>query len=153
MTTLECILDKGSAYVRFRIAIRVMQEVLAAAPDPVGTDALERAAGCSPWLLGRVCANLEHAGMLSPAGDAKDAWQPGPPAFSATLADILCSEIVQQAHKREKTLPSRDSDFLRRCDMSAFVLQATININQTVLEQLRRFPLRKTAGKAAVSDA
>jgi hypothetical protein len=125
---------------------------LAADPDPVGTDALERAAGCSPWLLGRVCANLELTGMLSPASNAKDAWQPGPMARGATLADILCSEIVQQPHRPEKAIPARDSDFLRRCNMDAFLLQATININQTVLEQLRRFPLRKTAGKTAASD-
>ncbi|HYD59441.1 MAG TPA: hypothetical protein VEC35_03760 [Noviherbaspirillum sp.] len=154
MTSIERILDKGSCYARFRIAILVTQEVLASAPAAAGTDMLERAAGCSAWLLGRVCANLEHTGILMRATGVRDAWLPGPLAANVTLADILCSQIGDQAGRQGKTTRPRMSTLAVRRDMEAFVLQATMNINQTVIEQLRRFPLRKAAcNLPAVHDA
>lgn len=146
MTSIERILDKGSCYARFRIAIRVMQEVLASAPASVGADTLESAVGCSAWLLGRVCADLEHTGILERADGSRDAWLPGPLAVNVTLADILCSQIGDQADRQDKATQPRMTTLAGRRDMEAFVLQATININQTVIEQLRRFPLRKTVG-------
>lgn len=141
MTSLECILDKGSAYTRFRIGIRVMQTILAAAPRPVSAVELEQAAGCSAWLLGRVCSNLMQVDMLAPASGIRNAWAPGPAASGATLADLLCCELRCKAGAQET---QQRSALSHRRDMDAFLQQATININQTVLEQLRRFPLRKT---------
>ena len=151
MTSIERILDKGSCYARFRIAIRVMQEVLASSPASVGADILESTAGCSAWLLGRVCADLEHAGILERAGRSRDSWLPGPLAVNVTLADILCSQIGDQADRPDKAAQPRLTTQAGWRDMEAFVLQATININQTVIEQLRRFPLRKTVGHFPVA--
>lgn len=150
MTSIESILKNGSAYTRFRIGVHVMQEVLTAAPASVRAGELERAAGCSAWLLARVCSNLAHAGMLSPAAGIADAWLPGPLADNATLADILCSEIARQAG-RQKTWQGRRINPRHRPNMDAFVIQATISINQTVLAQLRRFPLRRAGSHAAVA--
>lgn len=143
MTSIERILDKGSCYARFRIAIRVAQEVLASAPAAVGADKLESTAGCSAWLLGRVCANLEHTGILERVTGANEAWLPGPLAADVTLADILCSQIGDRADRQDKAAQVRTVTHAGQHDMEAFVLQATININQTVIEQLRKFSLRK----------
>jgi hypothetical protein len=152
MTAIESILKKGSVYTRFRIGVHVMQDVLAAAPDPVAMDELERSSGCSSWVLARICAGLEQTGMLSRAAGIESAWLPGPRAGNVTLADILCSEIAHRGGRR-RTTRGRGAYSDRRPATDVFVMQATISINQTVLAQLRRFPLRRAGSHAAALDA
>ena len=84
--------------------------------------------------------------MLTPTDKDKRAWIPGSAAAGATLADVLCSEIAYRDRRQEIASRVRGSMTERRHDMDAFLLQATMKINQTVIEQLRRFPLRKSGG-------
>jgi DNA-binding IscR family transcriptional regulator len=138
LTSTAGILGTSAAYNRFCIAVRVMEEVLAAAPEPARAIELARAAGCSAGMLTRICSNLERAGMLSPAKGLNDAWVTGPNADAVTLADILCSEIAALAERKGgRNYPGCP------LDLETFVMQATIDINQIVLAQLRRFPLRR----------
>jgi hypothetical protein len=145
MTSIERILDKGSCYTRFRVAIRVVQEALTTAPSALSTGQLAHVTGYSTRRLGRVCVGLEQAGILTRAPGTRDGWLPGP-LPEVTLADILCSQIGVRANRQDKALPERAGAQVAHRDTEAFVLQATININQTVIEQLRRFPLRKSTG-------
>jgi DNA-binding IscR family transcriptional regulator len=146
MTSIESVL-KSSAYTRFCIGVRVMQEVLAAAPGPVSARELQCSVRCSAWLLAQVCSRLARAGMLSPVAGIAESWLPGPLADSVTLADILCCEVTHPAG-RQKTLQGGHASRGCRPDMDAFVMQATMEINQIVLAQLRRFPLRRPGGHA-----
>jgi DNA-binding IscR family transcriptional regulator len=143
MTAIETILYKDASYARFRIAIRVVQEIMAAAPDTINTAQLEQRTGSPPATLARVCASLSRAGILTQSLQHRDAWLPGHAAAGATLADILCCEIDCRSGRRERPAQTSDANAARRQDMDAFVLQATMKINQIILEQLREFPLKR----------
>lgn len=143
MTAIETILYKDASYARFRIAIRVVQEVMAAAPEAVNPTQLERLTGAPAATLVRVCASLSRAGILAQSLQVRGSWLPGDAAAGATLADILCCEIDCRNVRRERTVQPSDALTARRQDMDAFVLQATMKINQIILEQLREFPLKR----------
>ena len=145
MTAIETILYKDASYARFRTAIRVVQHVLSAAPEPINTEQLEKLTGSAPATLTRVCAGLARSGILAQSLQIRGAWLPGHAAGSATLADILCCEIDSRSSRREQPAQTQTPGVhpARRPDMDAFVLQATMKINQIILEQLGQFPLKR----------
>jgi DNA-binding IscR family transcriptional regulator len=148
MTTIEAVLVQDASFTRFRIAIRVMQEILSAGPEPVGAGDLERLAHCSAGMLARVCANLARVGILAPAHGIKGGWIPGPAANRVTLADILCCEIEHRLDQQDPPSPAGATSSGRH-EVEAFLLQATMNVNQIVLSRLRQFPLARSGGRNA----
>ncbi len=141
MTAIDYILNTGAAYDRFRIAIKVASKVMAAAPNPVSLADLEKQIGCPFGRLVRVCEGLSQAGILTPASESNGSWAAGRAVDAVTLADILCCEIEQLSKYRRANQERQSHMSSRRRDIEVLVMQATMQINQAVLGELRRFSL------------
>lgn len=146
----EFLLGDRQLHARFSMALELLSRIAIAAPRPVSAAALCEALG-QPRLVRGLLASLHLSGLLCRHEQVRDAWC-GAPGFDAiTLADVFRSvsdAASASPHKPQGgDAPRNGSQF----GIELLLMQATMQINQVVLQHLQTFDLRrlKAIGSAA----
>jgi DNA-binding IscR family transcriptional regulator len=136
----EFLLGDRQLHARFSMAIELLAHVAVAAPHPVRAAALSAALG-QPRMVRILLANLQQSGLLCRHERAKDAWC-GAPGFDAiTLADVfrsMCGAGLESPRKTQACDEPRGSS---QQGIELLLMQATMQINQVVLQHLQTFDL------------
>lgn len=143
----EFILGDEQLHARFSLAIELLVRILTASLQPVTTAALADAVGQSPRTVRSLLASLHQSELLHQDGEEKDAWSVATPLNAITLADIFCSVASAASdasrRKRPESTPSDEARTASQQGVELLLMQATMAINQTVLQHLQAFDLGK----------
>ncbi|HEY0846177.1 MAG TPA: Rrf2 family transcriptional regulator [Noviherbaspirillum sp.] len=141
----EFILGDEQLHARFSLAIELLVRILTASRQPVTTAALSDAVGQSPRAVRSLLASLQQSDLLRQDAVEKDAWSVATPLNAITLADIFCSVAsgVSDSPRRKKpeSAPPDEARTGSQQGVELLLMQATMAINQTVLQHLQAFDL------------
>jgi len=138
------ILGNSALHDRFRLATEILAATVSTAPAPVAMADLEHQTGRSDKDIGKVCALLERARLLERSDDG---WTLTLPASAMTLEDVFrCVVDAQSTRNRAANAAAAES---RSHDIDLLMMQATMEINQSVFQHLRRFSLDRLKSRAS----
>ena len=132
-------------HARFSTAIELLARIVVATPRPLTTAELAEALGHAPRTVRTLLVNLHQSGLLSQDEKARDAWYCSSSLGTITLADVFRSvAAAQQDAPRRKKAEVQASDEVRSAaqqSVDLLLMQATMAINQVVLQHLQAFDL------------
>jgi DNA-binding IscR family transcriptional regulator len=136
----EFILGNATLHLQLSTALAVMTQLICNASRPPTAQQLSESMGVSLRYLRKLLRTLATGGLLKPHEKNADTWVCTQPPHTVSLADIyhcLTSE------KDESTAPFIDAAQPDATTSTAelLMMQATMAINQIVLQHLQRFDL------------
>lgn len=141
----EFIFGDQQLHARFSMAIELLARIVIANPRPVTTAALSEALGHSPRAARSLLGSLHQSGLLSQDEKTRDAWYCTSPLGTITLADVFRSVAgtAPEAPRKKKTEPQAADETRSAAQQSVdlLLMQATMAINQVVLQHLQAFDL------------
>ncbi|HYD97400.1 MAG TPA: Rrf2 family transcriptional regulator [Noviherbaspirillum sp.] len=141
----EFILGDRQLHVRFAMAIELLARIVMANPRPLTTAALSEALGQPPRAVRQLLTNLQRAGLLQQDERNRDSWSCSCEPGAITLADVYRSVAAAQAEtsRKKKQEPVAAGDMRGGAQQSVelLLMQATMAINQVVLQHLQAFDL------------
>jgi DNA-binding IscR family transcriptional regulator len=143
-----CLFGDSALYARLCLITGVLGSFVSFAPRPVNAAELERQTGCPPGELAELCALLADAGLIRPHPGQQQHWLLARETSSITLEDAFRCALNKQAARGAADRPDVTPAPVRR-EVDMLVMQATMGINQSVLQHLRRFSLDRLKMTAA----
>ncbi|WP_292937594.1 hypothetical protein [Noviherbaspirillum sp.] len=142
----EFILGDRQLHARFSTAIEVLARIVIANPRPVAIAALSDAIGQSSRAIRSLLTDLHRSGLLHQDDNNKDAWYCSSMLGTITLADIfrsVASGMPEPSSSRKKrSEPAADEQrSVAQQNVDLLLMQATMEINQVVLQHLQAFDL------------
>jgi DNA-binding IscR family transcriptional regulator len=140
----EFIFGDPALHHRFSLAIELLARVMAARPGRLTTEALLMAApGHSPRMVRSLLACLHRSGLLLKAENIRGAWTCPDSLGDITLADVFRSVSDSSAENARKSRgePVQVSRPSTQQGVDLLLMQATMAINQVVLQHLQSFDL------------
>lgn len=131
------ILGNGVLHDRFRLATEILAAAASHAPHAMTQADFEQHTGRDEKDVGKLCALLERAGLLAAQGDA--GWAIAYPPNTITLEDVFRCVLDGQS-SRSKAVRVGSAE-CKSHDVELLMMQATMEINQSVFKLLRRFSL------------
>ncbi|WP_292933107.1 hypothetical protein [Noviherbaspirillum sp.] len=146
----EYLLGSSTLYARLCLVTDVLGEFVSSAPREVGLAQLEKHTGRSARELQKVCAMLCREGLLLLCPTQAPHWKLACEASDVTLEDAFrCVAAEKAARERHKAAP--DAADMPHREVDLLVMQATMGIQQSVLQHLRQFSLdRLKVGASAM---
>jgi DNA-binding IscR family transcriptional regulator len=141
----EYILGNGALHLQFCLATEILAALVAHAPHPVSTPALEKLTGHPVKELARICSGLWQSMLITP-NSAGEGWVLINPAHRITLEDVFRSVVESQQPRSAAKSPIGARTVRTRPDVELFVGQATIAINQSVFRHLRQYSFDRLRG-------
>jgi DNA-binding IscR family transcriptional regulator len=139
------ILGNGALHDRFRLATEILAAAASHAPRALTQADFERHTGRDEKDVTKVCGQLERAGLLCADGDA--GWKLAYPPNTITLEDVFrCVLDGQSSRSKAVRVGSAES---KSHDVELLMMQATMEINQSVFKLLRRFSLDRLKPRGA----
>jgi DNA-binding IscR family transcriptional regulator len=139
------ILGNGVLHDRFRLATEILAAASARAPQSMTQADFERHTGRDEKDVGKLCTLLERAGLLAAAGEAR--WTLSYPLNMITLEDVFRCVLDGQS-SRSKAVRVGNAE-CKSHDVELLMMQATMEINQSVFKLLRRFTLDRLKARGA----
>lgn len=138
----EFIFGDPALHARFSIAIEMLARIVIANPRPVRTAALAETLQQSPRSVRALLAMLNESGVLRRHDDDQEAWSCSSALNSITLADVFRCVSETHPRKRKGDAPPVDEErSTAQQSVDLLLMQATMSINQVVLQQLQSFDL------------
>ena len=139
----EFIFGDQQLHARFSMAIELLARIVIANPKAVTTTALAESLGQSPRSVRVLLGSLHQAGLLNQDDKMRDAWYCASPLGTITLADVFRSVAGGATEsRRKKTEPAPDEvRSAAQQSVELLLMQATMSINQVVLQHLQAFDL------------
>lgn len=141
----EFIFGDRQLHARFSLAIELLARIVTTKSQSVTTVALAEAVGQSPRTVRGVLAGLCQSGLLCRDERGKNAWFCASALDGITLADIFCSVAgAAPENMRKKACEAAaacESRSASQQNIELLLMQATMAINQTVLQHLEAFDL------------
>ena len=157
----EFIFGDQQLHARFSIAIELLARIVIANPRPLTTAALAEALGQSARTVRALLGNLHQSGLLGQDEKSRESWYCASSPGVITLADVFRSvaTAVPESPRRKKPEPHNAGEARSVAPQSVdlLLMQATMSINQVVLQHLQAFDLgrlkalRNTGGLHAFS--
>jgi DNA-binding IscR family transcriptional regulator len=151
----EFIFGDQLLHSRFSTAIELLVRIVIAHPRPVTTAALCETVGQTPRQVRALLNSLHQSGLLHQDHKNKDAWHCPVSLNAVTLADVFCSvatAMPESGAARRKKQDVAEPDEIRsaaRQSVDLLLMQATMAINQVVLQHLQAFDLGKLKAVAS----
>ncbi|WP_151635662.1 Rrf2 family transcriptional regulator [Noviherbaspirillum aerium] len=142
----EFILGDLLLHTRFSMAIELLARLVLASPGTLTAAQLAEASGQSPRTVRTLLASLHAAGLVSANGKLKDAWSCPCSPDTFTLADVfLCVSAAKAEPSSAKKRSDTDgaSPSATQAGVELLLMQATMAINQLVLQHLQSFDLSR----------
>lgn len=140
----EFIFGDRRLHERFSMAIELLARVVIANPGAVTTTALSEALECPPRTVRALLANLYQAGLLRQDDKIRDAWSCPSALDGITLADVfrsVAAESESPSRKKAELQAADESRSSAQQSVDLLLMQATMAINQVVLQHLQTFDL------------
>ncbi|WP_420476138.1 Rrf2 family transcriptional regulator [Noviherbaspirillum sp. ST9] len=139
----EFLFGDQQLHARFSMAIELLARIVIANPKAVTTTALAESLGQSARAVRILLGNLSQSGLLSRDEKTRDAWYCASPLGTITLADVFRSVAgAAEESRRKKTEPAADeARSAAQQSVDLLLMQATMSINQVVLQHLQAFDL------------
>lgn len=132
-------------HARFSLAIELLARIVTARQHKITTQALCETLAHSPRTVRPLLASLHQAGLLQQDDREKDAWCCPSSLDAITLADIyrcVAASMPEPARKRKSPAPAAEgARGAASQNIELLVMQATMGINQVVLQHLQSFDL------------
>lgn len=146
----EFILGDLLLHTRFSMAIELLARLVLASPRTLTAAQLAEASGHSPRNVRALLVSLREAGLVFVDPKLKDAWSCPCAPGSFTLADVfLCVSSARSepstARKRGEAdgASSSTSPSATQAGVELLLMQATMAVNQLVLQHLQSFDLSR----------
>ncbi|RJF97737.1 hypothetical protein [Noviherbaspirillum saxi] len=141
----EFLFGDALLHTRFSCAIDLLGRLIMANPGALTAAALAEASGQPVRNVRSLLANLQAFGLVHPDTRQKDAWYCSVNSGSLTLADVFRSvAAVKPESSAPRKLASQDAAHAAaRIGVDLLLMQATMAINQVVLQHLQSFDLGK----------
>jgi DNA-binding IscR family transcriptional regulator len=140
------ILGNGVLHDRFRLATEILAAAAAEAPRVLTQAELAKRSERDEKDIARLCVLLERAGLLAAAGGG---WKLAYPPSTITLEDVFRSVLDGQS-SRSKAVRVGSAES-KSHDVELLMMQATMEINQSVYKLLRRFSLDRLTSRGSSS--
>ncbi len=141
----EFIFGDQLLHSRFSMAIEILAGIMIANPRPVTTVTLSQALKQSPRNVRALLVNLHQSGLLCQDGKNEDAWHCSAALGTITLADIFRSVSASQpesvSSRKKKSVADDEARSASQQSVDLLLMQATMAINQVVLQHLQAFDL------------
>ncbi|MGH8807911.1 MAG: Rrf2 family transcriptional regulator [Noviherbaspirillum sp.] len=152
----EFLLGDQLLHARFSLAIELLLRIVIANPRPVTTSVLAAAVAQPPRTVRALLANLHQSGLLCQDEKNKDAWSCAAALSTITLADVFRSvagAMHESASRKKKDDATLDDESRSAAQQSVdlLLMQATMAINQVVLQHLQTFDLGRLKALASSS--
>lgn len=125
---------------QFCVTAEVLGHVISSAPESINIRTLVKLTGLPVAELVKVCGNLIKGGLLERKGNSSDGWKLVVDPWEVTLEDVFLSIVAAKKSSALHASGLRDPQSGRE-GVSLIVMQAAFAVNQSVLKQLRQFPL------------
>ena len=153
----EFIFGDQLLHARFSMAIELLAHIVIANPEAVTTVALSGALGQPQRVVRSLLASLNRSGLVYQDEKKRDAWYCPSSLNTITLAHIFRSvseTTLDSASSRKKKPEQQGLDTERaaaRQSIDLLLMQATMAINQVVLQHLQSFDLGRLKALASSS--
>ena len=127
---------------KFRITTEILEQFVSNPSQDLSTARLVEHTGHTAREINQVCRKLQLAGLVKPSKPSSKAWMLICDPSTITLEDVyrgvIAEKVVaqEQAHEHEF---AADADRSRSVDL--LIMQATMEVNQSILKHLRQFSL------------
>lgn len=151
----EFIFGDQLLHSRFSTAIELLVRIVIAHPRPVTTAALCETTGQTPRQVRGLLNSLHQSGLLHQDHKNKDTWHCPPSLNAVTLADVFRCVVTGTTDAGASRRTKRDvaeSDEVRSTaqqSVDRLLMQATMAINQVVLQHLQAFDLGRLKAVAS----
>lgn len=151
----EFIFGDQLLHSRFSTAIELLVRIVIAHPRPVTTATLCETTGQTPRQVRALLNNLHQSGLLDQDHKNKDAWYCPASLNEVTLADIfrsVATAMPEASVSRSRKRDVAESDEMRSTaqqSVDLLLMQATMAINQVVLQHLQAFDLGRLKAVAS----
>jgi DNA-binding IscR family transcriptional regulator len=146
----QYILGSSVLYERLCLITEVLGRFVSCSPRAVDIAQLEKHTGRPARELLRLCDMLCREQLLQPHPAQVRCWQLVREASQVTLEDAFRCAMNEQAARGRPGRPKAPvPDAMPRREVDMLVMQATMGINQSVLQHLRQFSLDRLKVSAA----
>lgn len=139
----DCILGNGALHDQFLLATEILTALVSSAPGALSTAQLESDTGRPLKALEKSCAGLLRTQVIRRHESLPEHWVLACESGSMTLEDVFRSVVAQQVSRRRLPAVRRRNPERRYHDVDLLLTQATMAINQSVCQHLRRFSLER----------
>ena len=144
----QVFLGSGVLYDRVCLITEVLGRFVSSAPRAVDLAQLEKHTGRPAKELLRLCAMLCREGLLRVDPQLPRGWQLACEASRLTLEDAFRCAMNEQA-ARARPGRAKVQEGVPRREVDMLVMQATMDINQSIFQHLRQFSLDRLKVSAA----
>lgn len=151
----EFIFGDQLLHVRFFTAIELLAQVMKAAPGAVASATLAENVGQPKRWIRTLLRSLSEHGLIAEDEKSKESWRCPGRLNAVTLADIFnCmsavateSDVLRKAVCETAMISPLPSTTRQSVDL--LLMQATMTVNQVVLQQLQQFDLGRLMAVAS----
>jgi DNA-binding IscR family transcriptional regulator len=139
----EFVFGDQSLHARFSMAIELLARVVMAYPRAVTTSALAEAIGESTRVVRALLGCLQRSDLVCQDAALRDAWSCPAAPGELTLADVfrsIAAEWTPPRRKKEEGGKGEPKSAAQQ-GVDLLLMQATMAINQVVLQHLQSFDL------------
>ena len=139
----DCILGNGALHDQFLLATEILTALISSAPGALSIAQLESDTGRPLKALEKSCAGLLRTQVIRRHDSLPEHWVLACEPSGMTLEDVFRCVVAQQASRSRLPAVRRRNPERRYHDVDLLLTQATMAINQSVFQHLRRFPLER----------
>ena len=153
----EFIFGDQQLHFRFFTAIELLAQIVISTPRPVSEHALCEALGKPLRVVRALLHSLSKSGLVCQEEQTKDVWYCAGSLGAITLADIfrcVSSATVESAalrKRRSDIIPAVPSRSTTQQSVDLLLMQATMAVNQVVLQHLQQFDLGRLRAVASAA--
>ncbi|HZW20054.1 Rrf2 family transcriptional regulator [Noviherbaspirillum sp.] len=149
----EFLFGDRQLHARFSMAIELLARIVIANPKAVTTAALAESLGQSVRTVRALLGSLHQSGLLGQDDKVRDAWFCASPLGTITLADVFRSVASAEVRRRKPEPASEETRTASQQSVDLLLMQATMSINQVVLQHLQAFDLGRLKAVRASGGA
>ncbi len=136
----EFILGNATLHLQLSTALAVMTQLICNASRPPTAQQLSESLDVSLRYLRKLLRTLAAGSLLKPHDKNADTWVCARPPHTISLADIYYCLMSEKEEASAPFIPAAESD-ATTSPSELLMMQATMAINQIVLQHLQRFDL------------
>ena len=123
---------------KFRITTEILEQFVSNPSQDLSSARLAEHTGHTVREVNHVCRKLQLIGLVKPSKPSAKAWMLVCDPSTITLEDVYRGVIAETAAPPEQAT-SADADRSRSVDL--LIMQATMEVNQSIFKHLRQFSL------------
>ena len=122
---------------KFRFTTEILEMFVSSPSQNLSTAMIAEQTGRSTREVTQICKKLQLTGLVQPAGNSSKAWKLLGDPSSITLEDVYRGMIAQPKSAPEEANPEGE----RSRSVDLLIMQATMEVNQSIFKHLRQFSL------------